>query len=303
MGRFPTRADVILNRFELFKTDLLGAGSESSVYAMDAGHVLRIYRDHVPWEYVNARQAFYAEVAQQGLPFAVPEVYSVGAWVGHVYATERRIAGQDFGQVLRTLSGEARTKALSNYLDAAAAIGAVCFPDKPYGELILDPPLQSDSWQAYLAARMEGMLARSRTDLMEDVPDFEAVLASIYARLPLVCEDVEKRLVHGDYCPNNVMIDDALQITGVVDFSYATVVGDPRLDIAGAMLFVETTSGHEPDDVAFLRGQVRERWGEAMLEVVDFYRLYYSIYFSGCKADDPSTYWWCVRNLRAAVEG
>jgi aminoglycoside phosphotransferase (APT) family kinase protein len=294
---------VILNRFELFKTDLLGAGSESSVYAMDAGHVLRIYRDHVPWEYVNARQAFYAEVAQQGLPFAVPEVYSVGAWVGHVYATERRIAGQDFGQVLRTLSGEARTKALSNYLDAAAAIGAVCFPDKPYGELILDPPLQSDSWQAYLAARMEGMLARSRTDLMEDVPDFEAVLASIYARLPLVCEDVEKRLVHGDYCPNNVMIDDALQITGVVDFSYATVVGDPRLDIAGAMLFVETTSGHEPDDVAFLRGQVRERWGEAMLEVVDFYRLYYSIYFSGCKADDPSTYWWCVRNLRAAVEG
>lgn len=293
---------MILNRFELFNTDMLGAGSESSVYAMDAGHVLRIYRDHVSWEYVNARQAFYAEVAQQGLPFAVPEVYSIGAWVGHVYATERRIPGQDFGQVLQTLSGEARTKALANYLDAAAAIGTVRFPDKSYGELILDPPLQREHWQAYLAARMEAMLARSRTDLVEDVPDFDAVLASIYARLPVIGENAEKCLVHGDYCPSNVIIDDALQITGVVDFSYATVVGDPRMDIAGATLFIETTSGHEPADVDFLRERVREQWGEGMLEVVDFYRLYYSIYFSGCKADDPSTYWWCVRNLRAAGE-
>jgi hypothetical protein len=44
-----------------------------------------------------------------------------------------------------------------------------------------------------------------------------------------------------------------------------------------------------------------ERWGDALLEVVDFYRLYYSIFFSGCKSDDPMTYGWCVGNLRAAA--
>jgi hypothetical protein len=46
---------------------------------------------------------------------------------------------------------------------------------------------------------------------------------------------------------------------------------------------------------------VAERWGKALLEVVDFYRLYYSIFFSGCKVDDPTTYWWCVENLRSAT--
>jgi aminoglycoside phosphotransferase (APT) family kinase protein len=301
LGRFPTRAHVILNRFDLADSDLLGTGSESRVYAMDAEHVLRIYNDDILWDYVEARHAFYARLAENDLPFAVPEVFSIGAWVGHIYTVEKRMPGQDFGKVLPTLHGAERAKALISYLDVAASLGRVRFPDKPYGELLATSPLQREHWRDYLEARMAQTLVTSRADLEQDVPKFDQVLASIYARLPILGDDPPKCLVHGDYFPANVFIDDQFRISGVGDFSYAVVVGDARMDLAGAVLLMGATTDYCPDDSAFLRRQIAERWGDELLEVVDFYRLYYSIFFSGCKIDDPTTYWWCVENLSAAA--
>jgi aminoglycoside phosphotransferase (APT) family kinase protein len=300
-GRFPTRVHVILNRFDLFDEDFLGAGSESRVYAMDDKHVLRIYHESISWDYVEERRQFYAELAHHDLPFAVPGIYAVGAWVGHVYTVERRMAGRDFSKVLPALTAADRTKALSSYLDAAAALSRVHFPEKPYGELLAAPLLQREHWADYLVARMEQTLASSRADLDVDVPNLDGVLASLYAQLPILGDDPVKSLVHGDYFPGNVFISDDLVISGVGDFSYATVVGDARMDLAGAVYLLGASADYCPEDSAFLREQVAERWGSEMVAVIDWYRLYYSVFFSGCKADDPATYGWCVENLRAAT--
>ena len=300
-GRFPTREHVILNRFDLFAEDFLGEGSESRVYAMNAEHVLRIYRDTISWDYVETRRLFYLELAKHELPFAVPHVYTIGSWLGHVYTTEPRMAGQDFGKVLPDLRGADRAKALTSYLDAAAALGSVRFPDKPYGDLLETQLVKRDNWQEYVKASMERALDVSRADVEQDVPHFDEVWASICAKVPLLGDNPPKSLVHGDYFPGNVFINDDLQISGVGDFSYATVVGDARLDLAGAVWLMGGTAAYDPEDSIFLRQQVVARWGEKMGAVVDFYKLYYSIFFSGCKADDPTTYNWCVGNLRAAL--
>lgn len=301
-GRFATGKDVILNRFDIDEEALLGKGSESRVYALGDDHVLRIYHETVPWEYVEARHTFYKELAKHPLPFAVPEIHSVGAWVGHVYVVETRMRGQELNSVLPMLEGDDRAKALSNFLDAAAALGQVQFTDKPYGELIIDSRLQQNSWQSYLKARMDQALSGSRADLEADVPDLDAVIGAIYEQLPVVGDNPPKSLVHGDFFPGNVFIDDDLTISGVGDFSYATVVGDARLDIAGAVWLMGGTKDYRPADSEFLRQLVAERWGSEVGAAVDFYRLYYAIYFSGCKADDPVTYGWCVGILREARE-
>jgi len=302
-GRFPSRTHVILNRFDLPDTALLGSGGESKVYAMDANHVLRIYHDNVGWEYVEARQHFYAGLAQEKLPFALPEVYSVGAWVGHVYTVEKRMAGRDFSKVLPSLTGGDRAKALTSFVEAAATLGTIHFPDRPYGELLAPDGLESngiasESWQECLRARIERMLAPGRADLEVDVPGFEQVLASIYAQFPIVGDKPPKSLVHGDYFPGNVFIGDDLTIAGIGDFSYAAWVGDARMDLAGAVWLLGATADYCADDSVFMREYIAERWGSELLPIIDFYRLYYSLFFSGCKRDDPTTYWWCVRNLR-----
>lgn len=300
-GRFPTRADVILNRFDLSAEDMLGRGSESTVYAMDAEHVLRIYRDLISWDYVEERRVFYEALGKVALPFAVPHIFTVGSWVGHLYTVERRIAGQDFGKVLPTLTGEARTRALTNFLEAVIALGDVRMDDQPYGELLVEPRLRREGWRDYLRARMATTLAHSREDLVQDVPGLDEVLAAIEAQVAMLDDAPPKCLVHGDYFPGNVFVGEDLTVTGVGDFSYATVVGDARLDVAGAVWLLGAMAYARVEDSAFLREQAAARLGEAVMPVIDFYKLYYSVYFSGCKADDPTTYGWCVENLRAAA--
>jgi putative membrane protein len=105
-------------------------------------------------------------------------------------------------------------------------------------------------------------------------------------------------LVHGDYFPGNVFIDDDLTISGVGDFSGLTIIGDPRMDLAGAVAYVEVVDSYRPDDTAFLLRLVTERHGEAILPILALYRLYYSLFFTVCKADDPEFYAWCIENLR-----
>ena len=309
MRKATRQVGIILNRFQIFGSDLLGVGGESRVYALGKDQVLRIYhrsesRDsdsNGPWRYIEKRRAFYEELGKYDLPFALPEVLSVNSWVGHIYTVEKRMPGQDFAKVLPTLRGADRAKALTSYLDAAALLGTVRFPERPFGELLVtDQPVQRARWSDYLYARLQNNLAGGRADLEQDVPDFDAVLAAILARLPHFDAYQEKCLVHGDFYPSNVFINDELQICGIGDFGYTTVAGDPRMDLAGAAMLLEVMPEHCPDDSAFLQRQLTERWGDSILEVVDFYRLYYSIFFSGCKADDPATYWWCVGNLRRA---
>jgi aminoglycoside phosphotransferase (APT) family kinase protein len=287
----------------------LGVGGESRVYALGKDQVLRIYHrgdsedndSNTPWDYVDKRRAFYEELSQHHLSIALPEVLSVNSWVGHIYTVEKRMPGQDFAKVLPTLRGADRAKALTSYLDVAAQLGTVRFPDRPFGELLVtDQPVQCERWSDYLRTRLQNNLAGGRTDLEQDVPDLDVVLAMIEDKLSLFDDYQEKCLVHGDYYPINLFIDDTYQICGVGDFGYTTLVGDRRMDLAGALLFIEVLPDYCADDSAFLQQQLTERWGDSMLEIVDFYRLYYSIFFSGCKADDPATYWWCVGNLRRA---
>jgi Ser/Thr protein kinase RdoA (MazF antagonist) len=303
------RARAILNRFIVAESALLGVGSESSVFAIDATQVLRIYRPHITWEYVGARLALVEKIrAQAGatLP-ALPEVLSVNAWADQVYTVERRMPGRDFARVIPTLTGADRVRALTSFVDAAAQIGRVRFDDAPFGELLENAnTIHRAVWVDYLWAKLTATLATSRPALVQDVPELDAVLAHLRRELEKLAPMTEKRLVHGDYFAGNVFIDDDLQICGLGDFGYSTLVGDPRMDLAAAVAFWDLPTDLMPpaqvaDDCALLMDLLVARGGQEIEPVVQLYRLYYSLYFSGCGEDDPTTYAWCVRNLRAAA--
>lgn len=281
--------------------DLLGQGGESAVYALDAQRVLRVYKGD-DQAYLVKRQAFYAELHGCGLPFATPEYLEIGTHEGAHYVIERRMPGRDFAQVLPTLDGRDRTGALLSYLEVAGQIGTVRLPGRPFGELVAPgAPIQTATWGEYLAARRAAMLVHSRADLEDDVPRLDDVLAAVEQRLAPLAAWQEPCLVHGDYFPGNVFMDDGLRICGVGDFGYSTVVGDPRQDISAAIAFLEVVPGYRPEDTAQLLRAAAEWWGEPILDVYAAYRLYYSIYFSGCKQDDWATYGWCAANLQAVA--
>lgn len=288
----------------------LGRGSESGVYGLDGAHVVRVYRPGVDPAYLDARHTFYRWLNEQELPFATPRILEVGCidagpLAGQHFSVEARMPGRDMAQVLPSLHGAARAQALRSYVAAAVQLGTVHLPAGTlYGELAMLRPLRRDDWREFLVARMHRALQRSRSALARDVPDLAARIAAFERDARALPPDLPKRLVHGDYFPANVFLGDDLTITGVGDFSYATLAGDPRYDLMGTLCFFELVESYTPADSEQLRAELGAQHDPELyadlFDVLGFYRRFAAFVFSPCLDDDPATYAWCVATLRAA---
>ena len=83
------------------------------------------------------------------------------------------------------------------------------------------------------------------------VPTF-AQRASALVQALRTSENTALALVHGDFFPGNVLVNDALdRVTGVIDFGSFTLFGNTLLDVAGAFGFYQM---YAPD-----RAAIRER--------------------------------------------
>jgi aminoglycoside phosphotransferase (APT) family kinase protein len=234
-------------------------------------------------------------------PFAIPVILAHGEYAGIPYTIERRMQGSDFAQRLAQLRGSARERALRSYLAVAGQIGQIAWPGEPavgYGEIIAaDQPIRHSTWAGYLWQRIQQNTQHSRNDLHTDGLDLDRLLEVLSQRFAML-GDPPRVLVHGDYFPGNVFINSDDLVYGVGDFGYSTLVGDARMDLAGAIAFIELVPGYHPSDTIFLQQVLVEQYGSALLPILEHYRYYYALYFSGCGADDSSTYAWCVQCLR-----
>jgi aminoglycoside phosphotransferase (APT) family kinase protein len=291
----------LLAHVGLSSADLLGKGSESQVYALDTERVLRCYHPGPLSAYHTRRQQFYQQLAACTPPFAIPVILDQGLYAGIPYTIERRMHGSDFAQRLPQLRGSARERALRSYLAIAIQIGQIAWPGEPfagYGEIIApDLPIRHPTWAGYLAERIRQTTQHSRDDLQADGLAVDLLLHELDQRVATL-GDPPRALVHGDYFPGNVFINSDDLVYGVGDFGYSTLVGDARMDLAGAIAFIELVPGYHPSDTIFLQQVLVEQYGSALLPILAHYRFYYALYFSGCGADDPTTYAWCVQCLR-----
>lgn len=137
---------------------------------------------------------------------------------------------------------------------------------------------------------------------MQDIPQFDRLLAVFSTLVPQSLTISTKALVHGDYFPGNVFIDDSLTVYAVGDFGYSTVVGDPQMDVAGAIIFLEVVSGYQESDTQLLLRYLQTQPDRVSADNIELYRLYYSLYFSHCKHSDPPLYLWCIQNLRRYMD-
>ena len=288
----------MIGRFWVDTSSRLGWGGESEVYALDAGRVLRVYWPGASAAYAERRRDFYVWLTEQGLPFELPLVLETGIAEDRIYEVERRMRGRVLSGVLPVLAGADRERALASYLRATEVIGGITLDDRRFGEmLVANEPLQRDTWSSFLCDRLMRSYEVGRPDLAEDVSGIEEILTRVLADLRALEPFSARRLVHGDYFPGNVYVDEDFEISGIGDFGYSTVVGDPLMDVAGAVAFLEVVNGYRPPDSIFLTRLARERHGDDVVRRLDLYRLYYSFFFSGCKADDRRTYNWGVGNL------
>jgi aminoglycoside phosphotransferase (APT) family kinase protein len=240
--------------------------------------------------------AFYRAIAQSKTPFALPQILEQGEDDGTFYSVDRLIPGRPLHELMPTLSGDERWRALASYTDAAFEMAALPLVRDEYGEFLRDDDsITAPTWNAYLLGRMHRCLSEAPW-LPGDVPALGATVNDLTRRIEAIVP-VPKALVHGDYFPGNVLVSNDLTVSGVIDFGPLTVIGDPMLDLASAVIFLGVVPGHRPADAAFVRDRLHERVGASIDDSIITYRGWYAIRFAPYRDDDAGLYAWCTWSL------
>ena len=299
----------LLAAFGTSRAQLLGAGSESEVFALDDDRVLRLYRSGHEAPLATARQLEALYHAWQGreVGVEVPQTLEVGERSGRVFTVDRRFSGRAFSGWLATADPEQRRPALLTYLDAVVAVPRLPSPVPGFARLVgPEALLPFATLPELLNVMLQGPVGRSRAALERDLPGVVDVWNRLQA--DLLERQVRPLLVHGDVCPPNTYLSQGPAgpvVTGIGDFSPHTVHGDPVMDLTGAAAFLEL-EGYPgaAEDARWLEEVIVERYGTTDVAAGDLrrwlgvYRRFYGFYFSDSCLDQPELYRWCLAQLR-----
>ncbi len=292
----------MLAAFGVAPAALIAAGGESWVYALGRDSILRILRVPQPPAALRRKQVFLRNLAGR-LPFATSEVEAIapdGTWT-----IERRIPGTSLLVLLRALRGREREMALTRYAEAVDAIGAIRFPDRPYGQMLAETPTIAETWHDYLRRRLDEFIAANGAAIESHRGGLEMLRTMALRLLDRVAAVPPRALVHGDYFPGNVIVD-GTRVSGLVDFSIWTVVGDPLYDVIGAVIFLEMAEEATAGDVAVVRHVLRTRHGDALDGPAPFYRAYFAFAMAdpaSATGPYPRLWPWALANLDALAAG
>lgn len=294
--RYNDSIEKILKKLNITQPVLLGEGGEGTVFTFSNDKVVKIYKD-VKADYLLGITDFQNFMSQFNLPFDLPLTYKIGSVDNTYYTIEKRLTGTTLDKVFGPLNRDDKYLILKRYFDGLKSLHSIRLPQLPYGQ-ILKPAdeVKSDNWQKFLLAKMEDKIDYSKEWLAKDVTNFEQKVRKFneIIKTELACED--KTFVHGDYFYGNVLVED-LKLTAVIDFSPLSVIGDYRMDVSGAIIFLELSELFTPEYITYLYSLAESEYGKDIKKYIDYYRLYYSFLFANSFEFDQDLYNWCIKNL------
>ncbi|RMI43864.1 aminoglycoside phosphotransferase family protein [Streptomyces triticirhizae] len=128
----------------------------------------------------------------------------------------------------------------------------------------------------------------------------DAVLAGVLARLrALPTSDGPARVVHGDICPPNILVDNDGRVVGLLDWGFLSTAGDNAFDAATAAGFFDMygpeARGHDEALLVTMTGQLGYP-RETLLTYRAAYALATATVYSS--AGDDGHFAWCVNFLQ-----
>ena len=292
----------ILREYGVSPGARLSGGMEAEVYACGPDAVLKLYPGTASLDEMRVLQRFYDSIDRQLLPYALPRIHTVEQHDRFLVTIEQRLAGTRMSALLPDLAAEQLDATMERYLAAALAVSNVEAPPTLDRFKLLDSGGISQraqgGWHRFLARYLAVKLVGVARHLDRDVPQFAARLQQLFAVLaqPYAGDD---RLIHGDFYPGNLLLDDDGEVTALLDFGLLTMYGDYLFDLATGWVFFDMYDELEAGARDRYLALLVDRVGEGVRGKLYRYVLIYSIlsantYSPSC-ADGH--YRWCVAIL------
>lgn len=301
MTKFNAKS-ILLDKFGISKSDYLGSGMEAEVYAYDDNKVVKLYNDMSDSNKQRILKGFYSKIDSSSLSYELPFIYDTFEENGILVTIEKRIEGNNLQSMLSKMNYIEQNNMMETYLNANIELKSVKVKPNLEGYTLFNDQqissLNINSWFDLLKEEIFRKQKELESYLKRDVVNYSAKVKQLVGILSLGYEG-EYSLIHGDFYPGNVMINESGKVTGLIDFGLMTMYGDNLFDIAiGWVCF---------DMYNELNANIYERYlniiistlGEDVRKRLYFYVLIYSyvsanFYSHNC---EDGHYQWCVRNL------
>jgi len=283
--------DLILKALGYQSARPIGAGINSVVYQLDECRVIKL--TPAAAGEMAARKSFLDLLGSKKLPFHIPQILEYGEIQGCFYSIETLVPGNSLRVVFPGIHDTEKIRCISGLFDVLDALHAVKVEGEFGEQLCGKSGISDDTWRGFLSKKTSQQYELNAERVRRDFSDFEKVVAQFQAELSGLSESAPHSVVHGDVFFPNVMASTDGRITGIVDFSELTLIGDPFMDWVSLSIFVRDDEGR-----SLVHEMLRSKFGDAFIRYRRLYGMYYALRFCGCRDADPDTYAWCLREFR-----
>ena len=292
----------ILNKYNVAPDAQIGSGMEAEVFEYKHDSVLKIYAGTATFDSLLSLKQFYDSLERQQVYFKFPHIDSVYQERDCVVTIEQKLGGHPMSALLTHLDDKQLDAAMQEYLRALLALANINAPKHLTQLKLFDPEQLSKfphgDWYQFLQNYLKEKHPQIALHLGRDVIHFSEKFEQLNEQLESPYAG-QYKLIHGDFCPGNLLFDNQHQAVALIDFGLMTMYGDHLFDLATGWVFFDMYDE--------LKANIRERFLEMLLEAIghdkrgDLYRyvLIYSILSANTYSPDCTDghYQWCVSNL------
>jgi hypothetical protein len=225
-----------LSHVGITDVEYIASGMEGHVFRLEQQSVAKVWHAKTLEEVLPLKD-FYERLQTLDFPFETPLMMQVREVDGTTISLEKELHGTS----MRTLVKDDETEPPPFAFEAVLSILEVFKEKRLKGNKVHLPilgimPSRETRDRGSIAVLLEvasQKVKRYGDQLRLSVPDFDWIYKRTIRHL-LELELEERQAVHGDLCPENILLDEHGKVTAVLDWGMMSLFGDSRLDASFA---------------------------------------------------------------------
>ncbi len=300
-GRSPL--EILQNNFNISKASFLAKGMESSVFDIGNNRVAKLYKKEPHTPDFHKLSNFYHTLDTSKVTFSVPQILDVQEEDEYILVIEAKYTGRALTvAALQTLSIQELKDFVLNYTETLCSVRRLKSDSIAEAETFTGESqfFSSDAadWRVLVLQSLESKENVAGKAFSEDVVAYYGKYHHLRAFFQ-THTFTKAEIIHGDFFPGNLLVDNKGAIKYVLDFGTLTTKGDYLFDLATGWQFIDMYGEITKIDLKKLvYDSISNRLSSEEQNALRAYILFYSLIsfnmYSHSRKDGH--YLWCVNN-------